>query len=151
VNIFVLDEDPVLAAQAQFDRHVVKMVLESAQLLCNQLPGAPYKPTHAKHPCSLWAGRSKANYEWLLTHAEALAMEYMVRYTWTHACREPIAWCRANYQSKVFPMDERTPFAICTPGVIGVTDPVQAYRNYYMTEKRHLARWTRREPPKWWR
>lgn len=33
MNIFYLDENPVIAAEWMVDRHVVKMILESAQLL----------------------------------------------------------------------------------------------------------------------
>ena len=33
MNIFILDNDPVIAAQMQCDKHVVKMIVESAQML----------------------------------------------------------------------------------------------------------------------
>ena len=62
MNIFKLDATPELCAQVHCDKHVSKMILESAQMLCtvfwsnNQT--APYKPVHAKHPCTLWAGAS---------------------------------------------------------------------------------------------
>ena len=52
MNIFYLDPDPVAAAQMQCDKHVVKMALETAQILSTVL-GGPYKPTHAKHPSVL--------------------------------------------------------------------------------------------------
>ena len=59
MNIFYLDEDPKLCAQYHCDRHCVKMVLETAQLLCTAhwMTGgeAPYKKTHFNHPSNKWA------------------------------------------------------------------------------------------------
>ena len=33
MNIFVLDRNPVIAAQMQCDKHIVKMIVESGQML----------------------------------------------------------------------------------------------------------------------
>ena len=83
MNIFVLDRHPVTAAQLQCDRHVVKMVLESAQMLCtsiNMLGGqAQYKTAHVNHPCSVWARETLGNFLWLYDHGMALAKEYTHR------------------------------------------------------------------------
>ena len=70
MNIFVLHKDPVVAAQMQCDKHVVKMLLESAQMLCSPFePGsAPYRRSHYNHPCSKWARESSSNYQWLWDH-----------------------------------------------------------------------------------
>ncbi len=68
MNIFILDEDITKSAQAHCDKHVVKMILESAQLLCtavNYYAGeqvTPYKSTHMNHPCSIWVRESLANF-----------------------------------------------------------------------------------------
>lgn len=84
MNIFVLDLDPVQAAKWHTDRHCVKMILESAQLLCSvfhmQGIDAPYKLTHKNHPCAVWARESYSNFIWLLNLFEALCEEYTVRY-----------------------------------------------------------------------
>ena len=70
MNIFVLDSDPKVAATMLCDKHVVKMILESAQMLSTvahtngHIPR--YRPTHSKHPCTLWAGESKSNWQWLV-------------------------------------------------------------------------------------
>jgi len=77
VNIFALDWDPFLAAQFQCDKHVVKMVLESAQILCSAFPDAPYKRTHPRHPCVRWALSTRSNYDWLVKHAYGLSDEYI--------------------------------------------------------------------------
>ena len=82
MNIFILDEDPVVAAQAQCDKHVVKMVLESAQMLSttHRLLGENhqvfYKTVHKNHPCTVWTRRSSGNYLWHLEHWTALCDEY---------------------------------------------------------------------------
>ena len=82
MNIFVLDYNPKRAAQMQCDKHVVKMPLETAQILCSAFePGtAPYKRTHYNHPCSVWGRESKVNYKWLIEHGLALSDEYTYRY-----------------------------------------------------------------------
>ena len=48
MNIFYVDSDPVIAAQQLVDKHVVKMPLETAQLLCSAFPqgAAPYRRNH---------------------------------------------------------------------------------------------------------
>ena len=65
MNIFVLHDDPVVAAQMMCDKHVVKMILESNQMLSTVARkyghDAPYRSTHAKHPCTLWTGDSLLN------------------------------------------------------------------------------------------
>ena len=73
MNIFVLDKDPKKAATQQIDKHIVKMPLESAQMLCAALArhgreDTPYKATHKNHPCTLWAGESQGNFRWLVKH-----------------------------------------------------------------------------------
>jgi hypothetical protein len=71
MNIFVLDTDPQIAAGFLCNKHVVKMSLESAQMLCSAFENgeAPYKRSYYNHPCTKWARESQANYEWLLAHA----------------------------------------------------------------------------------
>lgn len=89
MNIFYLSRDPVEAAQAQCDRHVVKMILETAQLLStahHELDGESpaYKPTHKNHPSAVWVRESLDHYEWTLYHLEALGREYERRYSKVH-------------------------------------------------------------------
>lgn len=104
MNIFVLDESPEYAALAQHDRHIVKMIVESCQLLSTacQVDGAIadsyradvvpwggnlYKPTHVNHPCNVWVRESKHNFAWLTTHLHHLLAEYHRRWPGrTHAC-----------------------------------------------------------------
>ena len=92
MNIFVLDYDPVKAALFQCDKHIVKMPLETAQLLCSAFKdvSTPYKKTHLNHPCAKWARKSKHNYEWLILHGLALCDEYQYRYKKTHQSKKVI-------------------------------------------------------------
>ena len=89
MNLFYLHRDPVEAARMQCDRHVVKMILETAQMLStahNELDGdqVAYKSTHKNHPSTVWVRSSAAAYEWAFTHMMALHDEYRKRYGKTH-------------------------------------------------------------------
>lgn len=90
MNIFVTDPDPYVCANVLDDKRVVKMVLETAQLLSTAIHACggvgPYKVTHLNHPCSIWTRQSRANYDWLLQHFDALLMEYTDRYGKIHKC-----------------------------------------------------------------
>ena len=111
MNIFYLDRDPVVAAQMSCDKHVVKMILESAQMLCTAkrvLDGIEwtdytkngrkirrwrlentneeaiiYKASWLKHPSTQWVMASSYNYMWLYRHMMALNNEYKLRYNHT--------------------------------------------------------------------
>ena len=69
MNIFVLDEDVEKCAEYHCDKHVIKMILESAQMMSAvvRLNGhdTGYKLTHKNHPCTIWARKSLSNYIWL--------------------------------------------------------------------------------------
>ena len=89
MNIFYLDKCPVKAASFQYNKHVVKMILESAQMLCtaHHLLGntnVPYKPTHKNHPSAVWVRQNAKHYQWLYNHMLALGNEYTKRYNKIH-------------------------------------------------------------------
>ena len=152
MNIFILDSDPETAAQQQCDKHVVKMVLETAQMLCAAWPSgeAPYKRTHAKHPCTLWALESLQNFEWLINHGLALAAEYRKRYGRSHKSERVIDWVCERYYDLDLPQIGLTPFAQAMPDEYKQDDPVAAYRAYYQGEKSDIAVWKHSEAPEWW-
>lgn len=150
MNIFYLDTDPVLAAQYQHDKHVVKMILETAQILSTVLHKQGindpllYKPTHANHPCTLWAGACDANYTWLVLHGEALCAEYTYRYGRTHKSAAVIAFAKTHAWGTC----PHTPPAQAMPPEYQCPhDPVQAYRAYYLGRKVEQSNWTRRPVP----
>ena len=153
MNIFFVDRDPVIAAQSLCDKHVVKMVLESAQIMCSALykhgqTNIPYKPTHKNHPCVVWAAVSRANFNWLSKHAKALCVEYTHRYGKIHKSEAVIDWCITH----VFPyVGQPTPPAQAMPDQYKSLCPVKAYRTYYINDKlKNMdCRWSRRTPPEW--
>jgi len=158
VNIFYLDKSPVLAAQMQVNKHVVKMILESAQLLCtshhmcpkHDLPEKFYKKTHYNHPSAIWARESVDNYKWLCDHAMALCEEYTYRYGKTHASRGVIQWCCDNIPD--LPDVGPTPVRPAMPDEFIEDDPVSSYRNYYFYDKGKNIKceWKVRSAPSWW-
>lgn len=149
MNIFVIDEDPYKAAMHMHDKHVVKMVLESAQLICTtrRLLGDDnpmlYKITHINHPCTIWARESVQNYLWLCRHFKALCEEYTYRYGRTHVCERfiPIMCDELKYPLNDWPL---TTFRLAMPEKYKTDDPVQSYRNYYLGEKIQKKFWTKR-------
>jgi hypothetical protein len=177
MNIFVLDNNPIVAARLQCDKHVVKMIVESAQMLStahrvldgqlsvenvngrskkvykldSQLGSVLYKVAHANHPCTLWVTESSANYAWLYLHFIALCDEYTYRYDKIHKTdtllRKPLKAHPKNIKNGLL-----TPFALAMkaePQCI-VEDSVQSYRNFYKTKKdRFKMAWTKRDAPEW--
>lgn len=115
MNIFVTTDCPVLAAKYLDDKRVVKMVLESAQMLCTAITehggDAPYKPTHKNHPCNVWARKTRANYNWLLEHFIALSDEYTNRYNKVHKSFNLLPQLKSG--ALVIPEGDLTPFANC--------------------------------------
>jgi hypothetical protein len=152
VNIFAVDHDPVAAAVALHDKHVVKMVLETAQMLCtigHRLGiGAPYKPTHGQHPCTVWAASSRDNAAWLVAHGNALCAEYTRRFRREHASQRVIREVAAAVLP-LLPAAGRTPFAQAVPDDCRDADPVAAYRAYYRQHKLEGARYTNSSLPAW--
>ena len=152
MNIFALCLNVQLCAKYHCDRHVVKMILESAQLLCgvyiHTTPGieVPYKLTHKNHPCAIWARKSLENYFWLLKLADALCLEYTHRYGKTHKTQRVIEYL-SSIDPPAIPSLGLTPHATAMPNEYRCQDPVRAYKNYYMQEKRHLFAWKKRGMP----
>lgn len=132
MNIFVTDYCPVVSAQNLDDKRVVKMTLESAQMLSTALhlhnsSWAPYKINHKNHPCTIWARTTRSNYDWLLNHFIALCTEYQVRYGKDHACSELIAGFVNN--ADCIPEGPLTPFENCTI-YKDESDVIRAYRRF---------------------
>lgn len=154
MNIFAVESNPKEAASALCDKHVVKMVLESTQILSTvaQLRGfeGPYRITHATHPCTLWAARHPANWAWLVRHAAFLAWEYADRYGKRHKChdlidelgeRSSLIWSGSHFRDHSDYWAEHTPFEQCMPDQYKRPDAVEAYRAYYVGEKAKFATW----------
>lgn len=154
MNVFVLDADVVKCAQYHLDKHVVKMILETTQLLNNaaitnvSTYSPIYKQTHKNHPASLWASESRENFEWLSNLGLALCEEYTFRYGKIHKC-QPYIVSLKNLHANI-PSKGLTKFVLCMPDQYKASDPVQSYRNYYKGDKAYIAKWTKRDVPNWW-
>lgn len=152
MNIFYLDHDVTKCARYHVDRHVVKMIVESTQILCSAYyftdedEFSPYKLTHGNHPCCIWARTSLSNWLWLKSLALALCAEYTYRYGKVHKCEAIIrslktpSLCDYGFTEISCVMDEQY--------IIG-DDAIENYRNYYRQGKRHLWSWKGRNPPEW--
>ena len=158
MNIFVLDNDVVKCAKYHNNKHVVKMVLETAQLLCGvhhmtkletEREIIPYKLSHKNHPCSIWARECVENYVWLCQLGMALSKEYTKRYGKTHKSQAIIEWCYDNLP-KLNINSKMTEFAMAMSDECKVDGVVDSYRNYYMIEKRKIADW-KGEIPFWFK
>jgi hypothetical protein len=130
------------------------MILESAQMLCTVLHRhgveAPYKPTHANHPCTIWSGESLANWKWLRRLALALNDEY--RYRFGNKGDHSSAVVARKLPPPPIENIGLTEFAQAMPEKYRVRgDPVAAYRKFYIGEKSRFAKWTRRRVPGWYR
>lgn len=158
MNIFVVNQDPRLAARELCDKHVVKMILEGCQMLStnHRMSGshvihAPinlYKASFHNHPCTIWARLTTENYQWLAEHTHELAMEYMRRYGKMHASMGMTQWFLRQLPAQV-PQGTLTPFAQAMPEQYRSEDAVVAYRRYYIGEKARFAKWKNTEAPSW--
>lgn len=152
MNIFILDSDHKKNVQYYCDKHVVKMILEHAQMLSTavRLSGidAGYKSTHINHPCNIWVRESLSNWFWLRELTGYLHGEWLYRFQKNkfHKSFEMIRDILPipNIEDKGL-----TPFVQAVPEQYKCDDPVKTYRQYYINEKQHLYKWTNRERPFW--
>lgn len=164
MNIFILDENPTIAARYMDDVRVPKMVVETAQMLASalrrhgatdeQMPltqkGTPYKGGYHNHPCTVWAGDSLNNYLWLYQHGVALGAQYFKRFGKHHACTKPIMYMGS--MAHMITNTGLTPFAQAMPDEYKNDDAVLAYRNYYKSKAHSKGgvKYRRAEVPPWW-
>lgn len=148
MNIFYLHKDPKKAAVIQYNKHVVKMILESAQMLCTAhhhyaelnypMVTVPYKKAHYNHPSTIWCRQNAKQYMWLYNHMMALGEEYTKRYGKVHAsitkCKEPLKQLPLGIPDGTFTEPPQ-----CMPDEYKVKDDsVSAYWNYYEQEKQSI-------------
>jgi|TARA_B110000285_G_scaffold120369_1_gene136131 hypothetical protein len=160
MNIFYVHKDPAHAAMCLPDKLVVKMPLETAQMLSTaqrvyngedwcDLNGI-YKKAYLNHPCTIWARETVQNYKWLYYHFFALCKEYETRYG-----REHLSFTKLNDKLCLAPMGMpdvgKTTMPQAMPDQYKNPDPVKAYRDYVVNEK-HYAQWNKipDRQPDWW-
>jgi hypothetical protein len=179
MNIFYLHKDTQVCAQQHVDKHVVKMILEYAQLLSTThryLDGeriigkSPtgrkqtqyilqndgdnrlmYKATHINHPSAIWIRESDANYKWLAQLLEDLCAEYTYRYGKKHKVeRSGLMRKLKDKLPKNIPVGEWTEPTPAMPDQYKVQgDHLESYHNYYRGDKPRMFSWKLRETPTW--
>ena len=165
MNLFILHEQPDIAAQMQCDKHIVKMALETTQMVASVIhrygispellpinkSGNPYGAGYKHHPCTLWVGDNIQNFRWTVEHGLALCREYSRRYGKVHHCS--LSLLRVSkalqnndcIQSKVPGSTKRTAFAQALYDSCRQSDAVKAYRNYYtirLLERPTMQSWS---------
>jgi hypothetical protein len=179
MNIFYLDNDPRQCAEWAVDRHVVKMIVETAQLLSTAhrvLDGKEqkmvyekngktrsktvwyldddrdtiiYRATHINHPSAIWARQSVENYNWLVDYLFALGDEYTYRYEKKHKTMSEMSYMLASPPFNLKDWDWTTPLCAMPDEYKISDDPVVNYRELYKYGKAHLHKWKKRQPPEW--
>lgn len=176
MNIFYLDKDPKTCAEMHVDKHCVKMILETAQLLSTahrildgtettsisnnrkkriwHLPDIReqilYSATHINHPSAVWARESIENYGWLYSLLHYLCKEYTHRYEKVHKCESSGLVKQLSHVPRHLP---NKPFTEPTPAMPDQYkvpgNSIQSYHNYYNGEKQRMFAWKKRTPPSW--
>ena len=169
MNIFVIDKNPVIAAQQMCNAHINKMVLESVQMLTNcflvkDLENAPLtkagtvrKYSHWNHPSSIWTRKNLANMLWLLDHTIALEEERLFRGYNPHFVAPFINWVVDNLNKAQVPDGDLLEFPVAIAAdqncrhhpAFDSLSVVEKYRLYYICDKAPFAKWTKRAIPEW--
>ncbi len=155
MNIFILHWIPAICAQYHVDKHVVKMILETTQLLCcawhvtdplHSIYTPVYKLAHKNHPSSKWTRESIDNYKWLCCLGLALCYEYTYRYGRIHKCQPYLV----DLSNNIPPLNDLgfTKPKLAMPDEYKLDDTVLSYRLYYIKEKCRMFTWKKRPVPK---
>ena len=166
MNLFILSLIQKEIAQYMMDKHISKILLEAVQMLCSAkrilMPDDEsnerlYKMAHKHHPVTIWCRTSKANFVWTLDLVDEMHTEWKYRYAHPES-KQHKSYLIAQYLREHMPPDESfekeglTQFALAMPDQYKTDDPVESYRNYYMSEeKQKIASWKKlREKPEWY-
>ena len=166
MNLFILSQSVSQTAEWMFDKHIVKIILEAAQILscCKRILDTDiseeesnkiYKLTHRNHPINVWIRESYANYCYVLDLSNAMHNEWRYRYnhpdTKFHKAYLIIMYLKENPPPlEKFPQKVSTPFVLAMPEQYKTQCPYQSYRNYYNSpEKQKIASWKKRNTPEW--
>lgn len=154
MNVFFLSHDPLECARYHCDKHVVKMILEYAQLLstAHHVHGTAvegmYKKTHVNHPSAVWVRESREAYDYVSDLLRYLLLEYTVRYGKVHKTSEVYRLTKKPPDSLTSSRELNPP--LCMPDEYKSADPVESYRAYYIGDKSRFAKWKDGGIPPWW-
>ena len=157
MNIFFLSICPYVCARMHCDAHVVKMILEYAQMLCtahhvcgNYKNPKLYKIAFKNNPCAVWARTTTGNYSWLYDLFIHLCKEYTRRYGKIHVCQIKLEACLSFIPVNI-PKGNITKLHQAMPEKCKQSRDTSAYHKYYNTEKTHFAKWKNTEIPYWYK
>ena len=158
MNIFFLDKTPEKSAEYLCDKHVPKMLLESAQMLSTALHSHTmgistgiYKEAYPNHPMTKWVGFNRDNFNWALENAMWIDEEYKTRFKKQHKSGKVIQCIIDNDYYKDIPDGFFSEPPQCMQDEYRDKDYVTAYRKYYNTDKKYFAKWEKgRQQPDWW-
>ena len=158
MNIFFLDKSPDLSAQYLCDKHVPKMLLESAQMLSTALHSHTmgistgiYKEAYPNHPMTKWVGFNRDNFNWALENAMWIDEEYKTRFKKQHKSGKVIQCIIDNDYYKDIPDGFFSEPPQCMPDEYKDKDYITAYRKYYQGAKAYFAKWEKGVfAPEWW-
>lgn len=160
MNIFAIEGnektgeiDWILSGKSHDNYRVVKMILESCQLLSTALNvhglSGPYKSFNPKHPSTMWTIESSANFENLVELAVSLIEEYELRFKKQHKCKEVLKTIIKKYEKNAFPTDKPTPLRLAMPNDFKTNNPVLSYRNYWVSKPN--VRYPEHKVPQWFK
>jgi hypothetical protein len=159
MNIFALEGDAneidwIESAKSQDNYRVVKMILESCQMLCttlNEFSGeqiAPYRSTHKSHPSTKWVRASSANFESLIEHTMSMIEEYHFALAKSTSA-SVLDKCLELYDSSLFPTDVPTTLPLAMPPEFRSDNIIESYRRFYASKPR--IRYPAGKVPDWFR
>lgn len=144
MNIFYINEDPIIAAQELADDHIRKMQIESAQMCCTAHwetgTEAPYKRAHWNHPSTKWVRESIQHYNWLVEHGLEICDQFTKRYGKLHKTQSVLEWLKQNKPQ--ISDNGFTPPPQCMPEEFKMEDTIEAYKNFYINDKIKIKKLT---------
>ena len=177
MNIFAVHGDPVVSACSLCDKHIPKMIVETAQLLCTakrlldgtltagksatgrnvkrwqlsdpELEAVIYQAGYVDHPSAIWCRSTDANYWWLQIHGLAMCQEYTRRYGKVHKTQAVMEVLGRGKPDNIR-IGTLEQFAVAMPDEFKLPDSVEAYRNYYIKAKSRFAYWKDQHTVPYW-
>ena len=148
MNIFFLDKTPEKSAEYLCDKHVPKMLLETAQMLSTAIQKYTgeieelYKPAYPNQPMTKWVGLNKNNFQWAYDNGRSIFSEYVERFKPYHKSIDILRHIQNNKSlyTQDIPEGDFTEPPQCMPDQYRNKNYVTAYRNYYKGEKT-FAKW----------
>ena len=153
MNIFHLHKEPKICAEYHCDKHVVKMILETAQMLSTAYRrnfgdnDDLYKTAYPKHPMTIWVGDSGGNFNWSMRLLDQLLYQYTMRYNKVHKTIRIYELLLGKHTRWQCWKTEFTPPPQCMPDEYKHEDYITAYKQYYIGEKKRFAKYTAVDTP----